>query len=550
MSETRIPPRLVHAIRWLAKPLRIGFVAVVAAAGCWLGLYAGASAYQPVGPVETTMRLVPALHGETSVMVPPLGRLELNTHDAPLRLDVTVDRIDQQDAQRIFSNPDVLSELQQEVTADLRNGLTQTLVRGLVGGVLGAMLATAVVLRRVRPMLLAGGGTAAVLLVTYGVSGLTFDPRAITEPKYEGLLAGAPSLIGDAQDIAENFDAYSGELARLVTNVTQLYDVTSTLPSYQAGDDTVRMLHVSDIHLGQHAWSIIASVVKQYDIDVVVDSGDISDHGSAPENEFLAPIEDLGVPYVFVRGNHDSTETEDALREMDNVTVLDGSVETVQGIRFLGAGDPRFTPDRSGRDEPAELEAVAQQARSLVEVAKSESAPVDVMVYHDTVGAAYFDGHASLILTGHYHNRNTLLLPKGSRLMQEGSTGGGGLRALQTSDGKAAPLEMSVLYVGKYTKQLEAWDEFTLGGLGLSSVQLERYQVDPDEEAGSPEDMAGGPTPTEPAPSAPLPSPTITDWPEKSKNPLPSPPSGSPSPSDELPSLPPPPTPENQRSGQ
>ena len=56
----------------------------------------------------------------------------------------------------------------------------------------------------------------------------TWNPRSIAEPKYTGLLVSAPSVVGNAQDIVAGFTNYSQGLAKLVGNVSKLYDVTST----------------------------------------------------------------------------------------------------------------------------------------------------------------------------------------------------------------------------------------------------------------------------------------------------------------------------------
>jgi predicted MPP superfamily phosphohydrolase len=491
------------------RPAMVAVLVVVAYAAAWFGIAYLGTTQQPVGPVETTMRLVPSVSGKTVLSIPPLGTLELDSHDSPVELQITVDRINQQAAERILQDPDVLRNLEPVIIRDLRAGVSATAVKALVVGTLCAMLATLIVARSRLPTLIAGGGTALAIISVFGLAGATIDPRAITEPKYTGLLTGAPSLIGNARDIAENFDAYAGELARLVTNVTRLYDVTSTLPSYEPSEDVIRVLHVSDLHLAEHAWDVIGSVARQFRADIIVDSGDITDHGMEAENYYLENIRDLRIPYVWVRGNHDSIATEEAMRQLPNAVVLDGRVKTVEGIRFLGAGDPRFTPDRSNRNIPAETQAVAQQAAALANVAKREDDPVDVIVFHDSAGATFFDGQAPLILTGHGHTRLTMVLPGGSRLMQEGTTGGAGLRALEKQ--QPAPIQMSVLYLDRATKRLQAWDEITLGGLGLTSASIERHQVTPDEQVTTPSPI---PSPTGPVPESPIPTPTITRFPD------------------------------------
>ncbi|NEE56016.1 hypothetical protein G3M55_67040, partial [Streptomyces sp. SID8455] len=62
--------------------------------GAWLGLLAVGSIRTPVGPMDTNMTLRPSLTGGSKINVSPLGALELDSHIAPLRLDVDVDRLD------------------------------------------------------------------------------------------------------------------------------------------------------------------------------------------------------------------------------------------------------------------------------------------------------------------------------------------------------------------------------------------------------------------------------------------------------------------------
>lgn len=78
-----------------------------------------------------------------------------------------------------------------------------------------------------------------------------------------------------------------------------------------------------------------------------------------------------------------------------------------------------------------------------------------------------------MILTGHSHERSTELLPSGSRLLVQGSTGGAGLRALEHDE--PTPVAASVLYFDADTHRLRAWDDITLGGLGEQSVQIQRH---------------------------------------------------------------------------
>ncbi|MFD3919738.1 metallophosphoesterase [Streptomyces sp. NPDC058595] len=479
----------------------LGLVAVVLL-GAWLGLLVVGSVRTPVGPMDTKMTLRPSLTGGTKINVSPLGALELDSHTAPIRLDVDVDQLDPVRSQALVEHPERLAGLQGEVGDDVAAGTTELAVRSCVAVVSGATALGLAVYRRPRRAL-AAGGLALVLLSAAGVTAFaTWNPKSVLEPRFSGLLSSAPQVVGSARSIVTEFDVYQKELARLVTNVTKLYDATSTLPSYQPDPGTLRVLQVSDIHLNPAAWHIIGSLVEQYKIDLIIDSGDTMDHGSAAENSFLDPIPDLGAPYVWVRGNHDSADTQKYLSGMKNVHVLDnGRAVTVAGIRVAGTGDPQFTPDRSlarGGDPAEEMAGV--RLASAIRDQERAGTPVDIAVAHNPTAARETDGTVPLVLAGHVHQRKTEIMPFGTRLKIEGSTGGGGLRAVQNDEPEK--VRASLLYLDSSTKRLQAWDEITLGGLGLTTAEVSRHLP---EEAGVP---GTDPSPSGAPPGSPTGSPS------------------------------------------
>lgn len=463
---------LVHQPHPWARAL--GMVAVVLL-GAWLGLLVVGNVRTPVGPMDTTMTLRPSFTGGTKINISPLGALELNSHIAPIRLDVDVDRLDPVRSQALVDHPERITGLQEEVADDVLDGTLGLALRSCIAVVAGASALGLAVYRKPRRALTAGG-LALALLAAVGASAFaTWNPKSILEPKFSGLLSSAPSVVGNARNIVSEFDVYQRELARLVTNVTKLYDAASTLPAYQPDPATLRVLQVSDIHLNPASWHIIGSLVEQYDIDVIIDCGDTMDHGTEAENGFLDPIEDLGAPYVWVRGNHDSMVTQDYLKKLKYVHVLDdGEAKNVAGLRIAGIGDPQFTPDRTevaGGDE-AERTAGGTLASAL-RTQDRAGTPADLAVAHNPEAAKETDGTVPLVLAGHLHNQHMEVLPGGTRLRIEGSTGGGGLRAVEGDE--PAPVEASVLYLDRKTKHLQAWDEIKLGGLGLTKAEVSRH---------------------------------------------------------------------------
>ncbi|WP_079061809.1 metallophosphoesterase family protein [Streptomyces griseoruber] len=506
VPRTRPAPTLELAPRPRSWSRTLGLVAVVLL-GAWLGLLVVGNVRVPVGPMNTTMTLRPSLTGGTKINVSPLGALTLDSHTAPLRLDVNVDQLDPARSQALVDHPERLSGLQDEVAHDVEHGTLDLAVRSCVAVVSGATALGLVVYRRPRRALTAGGLALALLAASGATAYATWNPKSVLEPRFSGLLSSAPSLVGNARSIVTEFDVYQQELARLVTNVTKLYDVTSTLPAYQPDPTTVRVLHVSDIHLNPASWKIIASLVEQYKVNVIVDSGDTMDHGTSAENGFLDPVADLGAPYVWVRGNHDSRVTQSYLDRIKNVHVLDdGRAETVAGLRFAGMGDPQFTPDRSSvPGAGASQEAAGDRLAEALRTETAAGTPVDVAVVHEPSAARRTDGTVPLVLSGHLHHEQTEVMKNGTRLRVEGSTGGSGLRAVEGE--YPDPIEASILYFDRGTKRLQAWDEIKLGGLGLTTAEVSRHLPKENQPGASPAPPSSPSSPPS-SPSSPPSSPS------------------------------------------
>lgn len=531
MNLRAVLARARFAVRWERLRRTAGrvrgswawrFAAVVAAAcvGGWVGLALGGQVLTPVGPADVNLSVSPSWDGETVLNIAPLGKLAFDTHAAPLRFEATISEIRLAAAEEMFQNPEVINRLGASIVADLRQGVIDLAVQAVLFSVGGAALAALLLFRSWVRSLFSALTALAVLVGLSGATYATFNPGAIAEPRYTGLLAGAPQVVGSAEDVINHFSEYQTQLAGLVGNVSRLYEVTAALPVYEDDGATIRVLHVSDLHLNPAAWNVIESLVEQFQVDAVVDSGDFTDRGSAAEDVFADQIADLDVPYVWIRGNHDSMGTQRAVQAQPNAVVLDGDIAEVAGLRFYGAGDPRFTPDKA-LDNPTNEEVAAlgaEQARSVEDV----EPPLDVAVLHDPLQGAAFSGQVPLVLSGHGHRRWTELEPTGTRFFVQGSTGGAGLRGLDHGEDAPTPYEASVLYFDAETKRLQAWDNVTLGGLGLSSAQIERHiEAEPDR----PITPATAPVTLDSTVAPPL-SPSVSVSPSD-----PSPPASSPPPS-------------------
>jgi len=463
----------------LLKSLALGAIAI---GGALIGLLIAAPTSVDVGPFSSTFTVEPSLAGDTEVVIPPLGSLYLDTHDGPAHLKVHLDGLDQSRTQALITDPSGITRASRNAVQDVRVGVERLVLRATGIGMLGAMIITAVIYRRMRQVAWAGGISMVVMLASFGLAGLTFHPGALKEPRYDGLLANAPTVIGDAQRIADRYDEYARQLEKMVINVGTLYNTVSNLPIYAPDDRTIRVLHVSDLHLNPAAWPVIRSAVEQFHINVVVDTGDINDWGSEVEANFAASIALLKVPYVFVRGNHDSSVTQAAVAAQPNAIVLDDKIQTIAGLTFAGIGDPRFTPDKAvnphgtGGESQTSVDSVEQAGRRLAQTISSSPVKVDVGLIHDPRGGVQLAGTCPLVLAGHRHSRSVSILDNTStRMMVQGSTGGAGLRGLEGEH--PLPLQMSVLYFDQ-ARELVAYDDITVGGTGLAEVSLKRNMVE------------------------------------------------------------------------
>jgi hypothetical protein len=506
--------RGLSALARLARSRRVlsGCVLVaVTLLGILLGAALGGRTVAEVGPFHAEFRLSPSATGQTSLYIPPLGSLHFDSHDGPAQLNVHLGALDQAQVQAMIHDPDGISRVSTTVADDVIEGSLRVGLASLGASVLGAMILAALVFRDTRRVAWAGGLALVIVATSLGTAVGTFRFSAVEEPRYEGLLVNAPALVGDVQRIADEWERYAAQLQRMVANASLLYTTVSSLPVFEPDEHLTRVLHVSDLHLNPNAWPVMQTVVEQYDIDFVVDTGDIVDWGTGNESGYVEGISRLPVPYVFVRGNHDSEGvTQAAVAAQPNAIVLDDEIIEVGGLTIAGIGDPRFTPDqRTGPfvDEDVTRRRVVDTGTQLADTIRRHPDPVHIGAVHDPLAAGPLDGAVPCILAGHAHERRVGPVvppaegaggqapPPATLLMVQGSTGGAGLRGLEGEHPQS--LALSVLYFDR-DQRLVAYDDITVGGHGLSQVSLQRNLVElpagPVSD-GAPEPLNGEPSP-------------------------------------------------------
>jgi len=486
--------------------LRYVLVAAVALLAGAVSASAWGTTSRPLGPLQARVGLAVHWDGGARLAVPPLGSIALDTHRGPVQLRATVTQVRADEVRQMLASgtrPDVLAALTEQArSAALRGAASFCAVALLV-----AVLTCTVVFRRWRAGAFGGAVVLACLLTSAGVAAATWRPEALSEPRLTGTLASAPGLVGAARD----FDAYGRRVAELALNVSRLYGTVTALPAPPPAD-AVRVLWVSDIHNNPEAFDVMDQVAEQFQVQAVFDTGDLNDLGSAPEAQQLSRVRDFGVPYVFVRGNHDSKSvTQSFLQQQPGVVVLDDAAVTeVAGIRIAGTGDPVFRATKEVADQRAGNRAALTGAgQALADRIAAQTEPVAVALVHDPVMARPLRGTVPLVLDGHVHERRSHW-QDGTLELTQGSSGGAGLRTLD--GGAAQPLAMSVLHLDRTDGRLLAVDEVTIAGVGSRAVTVQRrdpdsYRDDDEAERTESEGTAGSEQPTASGRRRPVPRP-------------------------------------------
>lgn len=504
----------LRALRRWVLPVVVGLL------GATIGILLTPATTVAVGPLTASVHLRPALEGRTELLLPPVGEVYFDTHTAPVVVEARIRSVDLDGARQLLDDDDALAQIQRTApdavtSAALRNAGLNALL-----ATLGAAGAVGLTYRRVRRSVVAGATALGVAAASCGLVVGTFRPQALYQPQFEGLLSQAAYVADFSYTTTADYASYRATLADFVGQVSALYIAADSLPAGIAADqDLITVMHVSDIHDNPQAFDVIDRLSGQFGVDAVVDTGDIVSWGTSWEDNQLAAIGRLDVPYVFVSGNHDGAGAVAVVAAQPNAVVLNNQVTDVAGLRIAGIGDPRFAADddsdaggfTQGKEAVA---ATTTQLGDTVEEydAAHPDAPVDVALVHDPSQPKGLEGRVPLVLSGHMHASKIELDRDGSGTdwLTVGSTGGalasGGVRPV--ADG-GDPLDLSarMLYFDADTHRLLAYDDITLGGLGLVSVSIQRHQL-PAEEAplSVPEDA------TEPAtdPAAPSISPGQT----------------------------------------
>ena len=436
------------------------------------------------GKIEIAMR--PQWSGATIVAVPPFGTVTASTHRSPVAVIMSPQSVDILSAQQLVESRPNQRSLVASLRADLESALRKYAFRLLLGGLLAALIAAGVARARKPAEFLAAIAVGALVPVgLYAAAFAGYNADAFRQPTLTGALSRSPELLGPVQQFGSRFNTLRSELDQIGSITFQLYQFLarqSPIP-----EDAIRILHIADLHLNPVGYDVSQQVAERFEVAAVIDSGDVTAEGTPVESPFVERISEFTVPYLFIRGNHDSLVTQDAVAAQPNALVLDGAATEVEGLTIFGIGDPLYTPDKTV-EQPSnqqQREAKLEFSETVRDRVGALQEPPDVVVVHDRLTAVGLHGRVPLILHGHEHkwgNREE----EGTLVLGVGSTGAAGLKSLAPDSN--TPISLQVLYFDREGKQLLGYDRIEVRG-SSQQFTLNRTIVSPLEpdETGTPD---------------------------------------------------------------
>lgn len=437
---------------WLGRvgSQRLLLIALAVAGAIAAAALFGQKAY-PIGPFEVSLRWSPSTRGVSELIFPPLGRVSARTHAGPTRLEASLDSIDFQAlADLVSADADDQEAAFQGIVAQAKKAVMSFAGRLIVCAGLGGAAAVAITRfplerkRLVKRGAAAALGGAVVVSLMLGLAWLTYDPQAFRSPTFRGGFASVPWVIDAAQEALGQVAEVEARLRKIARNVYEMYQRIDELPPpFAIADADVTILHMTDFHNHPVAAEIARGIAEAFEVDLAVNTGDLTDFGTLLEAELLQGLKEFPVPHYLVTGNHETPDIVGALSLLDDVVILDGQLVEESGLRLLGLGDPKAA---SYSAKPITAAEAKQMADEINQALEQMTVRPDVLAVHNhRVGTGIRPGLVPLVLFGHSHTPG-VNFREGTAYVNAGTTGGAGVRGLEPDE--PVRISLAVIYIG------------------------------------------------------------------------------------------------------
>lgn len=426
----------------------------------------------------------PALRGQTRLDFAPIGEVRARTHATPLTVTIRLASIDFERMKQLVLKPPPRAELEKEFAGAARRSLINLALWQITLGAAGALLVPLFLrLRRARWWALAAACGAGFTALVFVGTLQTFDRKAFQSPTYTGSLREARWMIGFVTEAVGRAEALSDKLRNVANNLGTLYGRIGAIPGLVQETETVKILHISDIHNNPAAVPFVRELAEKMKVDAILDTGDLTDFGTPLETRLSRGLAPGSIPYIFVAGNHDSQATVRAVRARPNTFILDGEPVTVAGLTFLGLPDPSSARAGNGSVNTS-LEALEDAGDRMAARYAAAMPPPDVVCVHNPRQAAPLLGLARVVLCGHMH-RASIETTDGTVICNAGTTGAAGARYFDRAEG--VPFSAALLtFTRSPEKRLLFIDLVVLdGSLGQYSIRRTSFPAEEEPPFGT-----------------------------------------------------------------
>ncbi len=405
---------------------------------------------------------------ETRIVLPPVGQIAAPTHWLPVRLSVELRSVDLAQLQNVVFSPSLATdELLRVLWAGAVRILALFAVKLIGLGAAGPLLLLSLAGERNPKKLIRSGAAGAVLvLLLLGTLYFTYDTTGFEHLEYEGMIQAAPWVLNLAWDAFDQVEELGERVQALARNLYSLLQEVENLGPLGLVQADVVVLHVSDIHNNPVAYNFVKQVVSSFPVDFIMDTGDLTDWGTALEMEIARRIEDVELPYLFVTGNHDSPEVLIRLSAIKNAVLIGAEATSMAGLRVAGTGDLVADSFLATPASPSELDAYARELNA--KWSQVADRPEIFMVHNHLVAELLEPGLFSAVAYGHTHGWG-VKEREGTVYSNAGTTGAAGIRGFQARE--PLPYSLSLLYFSRDeegTFRLQAVDGVHVTGLGTS----------------------------------------------------------------------------------
>lgn len=410
--------------------------------------------------------------GGTTLHVPPVGQLFLKTHYTPWQFIFTLNAIDFAQLEKQLDQIPAKEQWLETLQFETLHAVLKLFILVCITGLCGAFFALSIL--RIKPfskpfcygML----GALTLILLFIATTALTYNSDAVDHPQYQGVLASAPWAMNLVTMGLDNIEIIGDNLKKISQDLPILFKQAGQIQNIGNLQFDLAVLHVSDIHNNPAAFEFITELVNNFKIQLIIDTGDLTDYGTPLEAEIITHIARIKIPYIFLPGNHDTPLIVQRLKKVPFVKVLEEGTITVKGLSIAGQADPASYSYNSDLAPEEDFTKAAEALKRTLQDVKSQP---DIVLVHNLKIATDLIGQVPVILHGHDHQYR-LTTESGTIINDAGTTGAAGLRGL-TLEG--VPYSAAILYWKKDETgalKFKALDSIKINGVA-GKLTIERH---------------------------------------------------------------------------